>query len=45
MDMVSYQGLLDDFCIWTRGLTAKEVMHSYIQGLKGISALELEKKP
>lgn len=45
MDMVSYQGLLDDFCIWTRSLTAKEIMHSYIQGLKGVSALELEKKP
>ena len=44
MNMVTYQGLLDDFCMWTRGLAAKEIQKIYQQGLKGISALEIENK-
>jgi len=42
MNMVSFQGLLDDFCMWTRGLSENEVQNIYQEGLKGVSALELE---
>lgn len=42
MNMVSYQGLLDDFCIWTRPLSDIDMKQIYLQGLKGVSALELE---
>ena len=44
MNMVNYQGLLDDFCIWTRGLNSKEVNEAYREGLKGNSALSIENK-
>ncbi|GAB1308871.1 hypothetical protein KH5_15540 [Urechidicola sp. KH5] len=44
MQMSTYQGLLDDFCIWTRGLKANEIKNVYEKGLKGISALEVENK-
>jgi hypothetical protein len=43
MKMVNYQGLLDDFCIWTRELNASEIKEIYTKGLQGKSALEIEK--
>jgi hypothetical protein len=42
MNMVSYQGLLDDFCIWTRALSEEDIKQVYLEGLKGVSALKLE---
>ena len=43
MDMKNYEGLLDDFCIWTRALSKEDIKQLYLEGLKGTSALELEK--
>ncbi|GGZ87469.1 LamG-like jellyroll fold domain-containing protein [Algibacter mikhailovii] len=43
MGMKNYKGLLDDFCIWTRAFNEKYIMQLYLEGLKGVSALELEK--
>lgn len=43
MDMKNYEGLLDDFCIWTRSLSGEDIKQVYLKGLKGVSALELEK--
>jgi hypothetical protein len=44
MKMRDYVGLLDDFCLWTRALSEKEIMQLYTGGLKGKSALEIENK-
>lgn len=43
MDMKNYEGLLDDFCIWTRALSEQDIKHLYLEGLNGVSALDLEK--
>ncbi|TLX78171.1 hypothetical protein E9993_00365 [Labilibacter sediminis] len=45
MHMNNYEGLLDDFCIWTRALQGSDVEQLYKNGLKGVSALELEGNP
>ncbi|MBK3517092.1 LamG-like jellyroll fold domain-containing protein [Carboxylicivirga marina] len=44
MNMQDYVGLLDDFNIWTRALSNDEVLQLYTEGLKGISALDIEKR-
>lgn len=44
MNMQDYVGLLDDFCLWTRSLSEKEIKQIYSEGLKGMSALEIEKE-
>lgn len=44
MNMKNYVGLLDDFCIWSRALTDKEIKRIYSKGLKGIDALSIENK-
>jgi hypothetical protein len=40
MGMVTYQGHLDDFGIWTRGLSKEEIRDLYVQGLKGLDAMQ-----
>lgn len=42
MGMKGYVGLLDDFCIWTRALTNKEVNQIYKRGIDGANALLIE---
>lgn len=44
MNMQDYIGLLDDFCLWTRALSDKDIKQIYSEGLKGKSALEIEKE-
>jgi hypothetical protein len=44
MHMKNYEGLLDDFCIWTRALSKDDIKQLYSEGLKGVSALEFEDK-
>ena len=42
--MKNYEGLLDDFCIWTRALSEEDIKQVYQEGLKGVSALEFENR-
>ncbi len=44
MNMKNYVGLLDDFCLWTRALSEKDIKRLYKEGLKGNSALDIEEK-
>ncbi len=44
MNMKNYEGLLDDFSLWTRALTEKDIKRIYTQGLKGQSALIIEEE-
>ncbi len=44
MNMKNYVGLLDDFCLWTRALSDKDIKRLYKEGLKGNSALDIEEK-
>jgi len=44
MNMNDYVGLLDDFSLWTRALSEKDIKKLYKEGLKGNSALDIEEK-
>jgi hypothetical protein len=44
MNMSNFSGLLDDFGIWTRTLSASEIIRIYENGLNGIDAMQTEKE-
>lgn len=42
MGMQDYIGLLDDFSLWTRALTEKDIEQLYVEGLNGKNAFDVE---